>query len=102
MGWQTRPLISAFVQCFIQDRFSAIVSCFRWWPDFIRESDERLCYEKLIEERLIDSQRLSDRRAAPTSTMHRIETELLTTEENPIRQTVFGRETLSRAERLFL
>ena len=48
--------------------------------------------------RLISSQRIWDRGAALTSTLHWFETELLTTEENLIGLMALNRETLGQAE----
>src|SRR6266571_7210345 len=50
--------------------------------------------------RLISSQRIWDRGAALTSTLHWFETELLTKEENLIRLMALNRETLGQAESL--
>lgn len=50
--------------------------------------------------RLISSQRIWDRGAAPTSTLHWFETELLTKEENLIGLMVLNGETLGQAESL--
>ena len=50
--------------------------------------------------RLISSQRIWDRGAALTSTLHWFETELLTKEENLIGLMALNRETLGHAESL--
>lgn len=50
--------------------------------------------------RLISSQRIWDRGAVLTSTLHSFETELLTREENLIELMALNRETLGRAESL--
>ena len=87
----------------------------------IRELDERLGLEKLIEEQLSDSrqglnkqftladgsgpnvpidqlQRIWDRGAALTSTLHWFGTELLTKEENRIGLMALNRETVGQAD----
>jgi Transposase DDE domain group 1 len=57
---------------------------------------ERLAVDPTF--RLISSQRIWDRGAALTSTLHWFETELLTKEENRIGLMALNRETLGRAE----
>jgi hypothetical protein len=59
---------------------------------------ERLAADSTFQ--LISSQRIWDRGAALTSTLHWFETELLTREENLIGLTALNRETLGRAESL--
>ena len=61
-----------------------------------RNDAERLAADPAF--RLINSQRIWDRGAALTSTLHWFETELLTGEENRIGRMALSRETLRQTE----
>src|ERR1700686_2104641 len=144
-GEKQKPALSALVQCSLKVDFQGSRVTSDGGLILIRELDERLGLEKLIEEhlsdsrqglnkqftladllrqsvysrlagyedlndaerlaadptlRLISSQRIWDRGAALTSTLHWFETELLTKEDNLIGLMGLNRETLGQAEGL--